>query len=117
MKRVLVLSTILAGCFGTAALAQNPGVLNQQAPNMPAPHQMPAEKVEPDSNLSSSNGPSETGSTNNLSEKLQQSDGVIRPPANASPDITVPAPVPEPGTTPVIRPPGSPGGNQQVDPK
>ena len=117
MKRVLILSTILAGCLGTAALAQNPGVLNQQAPNMPAPSQMPAEKVEPDSNLSGSNGPSETGSTKTLSEKLEQTDGVIRPPETATPDITVPAPVPNPGTTPVIRPPGSPGGNQQVVPK
>ncbi len=119
MKHVLVFSTILAGCLGTAAFAQNPGVLNQQAPNMPAPSQVPAEKVKPDSNLSGTNGngPAETGSTNTLSEKLEQTDGVIRPPANASPDITVPAPVPDPGTTPVIRPPGSPGGNQQVDPK
>ncbi|MBQ0821146.1 hypothetical protein KBI52_13105 [Microvirga sp. HBU67558] len=117
MKRVLVLSTILATGLGTAALAQNPEVLRQQAPNMPAPSQMPAEKVEPDSNLSGTNGPSETGSTNTLSDKLERSDGVIRPPENASPDITVPAPVPDPGTTPVIRPPGSPGGNQQVDPK
>ena len=117
MKRVLVLTTILAAGLSSAALAQNPGVLNQQAPNMPAPNQMPAEKVEPDSNLSGPTGPSETGSTNNLSDKLEQSDGVIRPPANASPDITVPAPLPDPGTTPVIRPPGSSGGNQQVVPK
>ena len=117
MKRVLVLSTILATGLGTAALAQNPEVLRQQAPNMPAPSQMPAEKVEPDSNLSGTNGPSETGSTNTLSDKLERSDGVIRPPENATPDITVPAPVPDPGTTPVIRPPGSPGGNQQVQPK
>lgn len=117
MKRVLVLSTILAAGLGTAALAQNPDVLRQQAPNMPAPSQMPAEKVEPDTNLSGTKEPSETGSTNNLSDKLERYDGVIRPPADASPDITVPAPVPDPGTTPVIRPPGSPGGNQQLDPK
>jgi hypothetical protein len=113
MKRVLVLSTILAAGLSTAALAQNPGVLNQQAPNMPAPSQMPAEKIEPDSNLSGGNGPAATGSTNTLSEKLEQTDGVIRPPETATPDITVPAPVPNPGTTPVIRPPA----NQQVDPK
>jgi hypothetical protein len=117
MKRVLILSTILAAGLSTAALAQNPGVLNQQAPNMPAPSQMPAEKIEPDSNLSGTNGPSATGSTNTLSEKLQRTDGVIRPPETATPDITVPAPVPDPGTTPVIRPPGSVGGNQQLDPK
>lgn len=113
MKRMLVFSTILAGCLSTAAFAQNPGVLNQQAPNMPAPSQMPAEKVEPDSTLSGANGPSSTGSTNTLSDKLEQTDGVIRPPETATPDITVPAPVPNPGTTPVIRPPV----NQQVDPK
>jgi hypothetical protein len=113
MNRVLVLSTILAGCFGTAAFAQNPQVLQQQAPNMPAPSQMPAEKIEPDSNLSGNNDPSVTGSTQTLSEKLEQTDGVIRPPETATPDITVPAPVPNPGTTPVIRPPV----DQQVAPK
>jgi hypothetical protein len=114
MTRVLILSTILAAGLSTAALAQNPGVLNQQAPNMPAPSQMPAEKVEPESKLSGTNGPSETGSTRSLSDKLEQSDGVIRPPENISPDIAVPAP--DPGTTPVIRPPGG-TGSQQVDPK
>ncbi|HZH11286.1 MAG TPA: hypothetical protein VEZ24_13055 [Microvirga sp.] len=115
MTRILVLSLALAGSV-TAALAQNPGVLNQQAPNMPPLQQMPPEKVEP--NGIQSQDPPSTGSTgSSLSEKLQQSDGVIRPPATGTPDITVPAPVPNPGTTPVIPPPGSPGGNQQVDPK
>ena len=117
MKRVLVLSTILAASLGTAALAQNPEVLQQRPPNMPAPNQMPAEKIEPNTDGGASNGPSETGSTNTLSDKLERSDGVIRPPESATPDITVPAPVPDPNSTPVIRPPGSPGGNQQVVPK
>ena len=113
MKRILVLSLAAVGC-ATVALAQNPEVLNQQAPNMPPLQQMPAEKIEPNG-IQPRDEPSSTGST--LSDKLEQSDGVIRPPANISPDITVPAPVPNPGTTPVIPPPGSPGGNQQVDPK
>ncbi len=117
MKRVLILSTILAAGLGTAALAQNPEVLKQQAPNMPAPDQMPAEKVEPNANGIQPNDPPSTGSTNSLSDKLERSDGVIRPPENATPDITVPAPVPNPGTTPVIPPPGSPGGNPLLDPK
>lgn len=117
MKRVLILSTILAAGLSTAALAQNPEVLKQQAPNMPAPDKMPAEKVEPNANATQPSDPSETGSTNTLSDKLERSDGVIRPPENASPDITVPAPVPDPNSTPVIRPPGSPGGNPQLDPK
>ncbi len=110
MKRMLIFTVLLAGGF-TAAQAQNPDVLQQHAPNMPRSENMPAEKIEPSS-------PSVTGSTNStLSEKLEQTDGVIRPPETATPDITVPAPVPNPGTTPVIRPPGSAGGNQQIDPK
>jgi hypothetical protein len=52
-----------------------------------------------------------------LSEKLERTDGVIKPRENVDPDITTPAPVPNPGTTPVIPPPGSPGGNPSVQPK
>jgi hypothetical protein len=113
MKRILVLSVVLAGSV-TAAMAQNPNVLNQQAPNMPLPQQVPAEKVEPPGSMATQD-PSTTGST--LSDKLEQSNGVIRPPANGTPDMTVPAPVPNPNSTPVIPPPGSPGGNQQIVPK
>lgn len=110
MKRMLVFSLATAGSI-TAALAQNPEVLQQQAPNMPPLQQMPAEKVAPKE-------PAETGSTGgDLSDKLQRSEGVIRPPQTATPDMAVPAPVPEPGTTPVIPPPGSPGGNPQVQPR
>ena len=43
--------------------------------------------------------------------------GVIKPPTGMDPEITVRPPVPNPGTTPVIRPPGSPGGNPTLDPK
>ncbi len=110
MKRILVLSLAMAAVT-LPAMAQNPEVLQQQAPNMPPLQQMPAEKVEPKE-------PSETGSTGGtLSDKLERTEGVIRPPQTATPDITVPAPVPEPGTTPVIPPPGSPGGNPQIQPK
>jgi hypothetical protein len=49
-----------------------------------------------------------------LSEKLEQTDGVICPP-DIDPDIK--APTPEGGKTPVIPPPGSPGGDPTVRPK
>jgi hypothetical protein len=52
-----------------------------------------------------------------LSEKLDRIDGVIRPPANIAPDMTVRPPVPDPGTTRVIPPPGAPGGDQSIKPK
>jgi len=109
MKRVLILSCVLVGT-ATAAWAQNPNAMQQQAPNMPPLQQMPAEKIAPAD-------PSATGSTGTLSDKLKASDGVIRPPETATPDMTVRPPVPDPGTTPVIPAPGSPGGNQSVDPK
>jgi hypothetical protein len=57
---------------------------------------------------------STTGSGANLSDKLAQSDGVLCPP-NVDPEIK--APTPDAGKMPVIPPPGSPGGNPNVQPK
>jgi hypothetical protein len=92
-----------------AALAQGTPVQPQpRDPNMPAPHNTVPEKIEP-------NSTSSTGGT--LSDKLERSGGVITPPSGVDPGISTAAPVPHPGTTPVIPPPGSPGGNQSVQPK
>jgi len=49
-----------------------------------------------------------------LSKKLEQTDGVICPP-DIDPDIK--APTQQAGRTPVIPPPGSPGGDPTVRPK
>jgi hypothetical protein len=49
-----------------------------------------------------------------LSEKLQQTDGVICPPDI---DSDIKAPTPDGGKMPVIPPPGSPGGDPTVRPK
>ena len=49
-----------------------------------------------------------------LSEKLEQTDGVLCPP-DVDPDIK--APTPQAGPMPVIPPPGSPGGDPSVRPK
>ena len=45
----------------------------------------------------------------NLSEKLDKSDGVIKPPPGVDPHMAKPAP-PTPQTMPVIRPPEEKGG-------
>jgi hypothetical protein len=50
-----------------------------------------------------------------LGDKLAKSDGVLCPPAGVDPEIR--APTPDAGNTPVIPPPGSPGGNPDVRPK
>ncbi len=49
-----------------------------------------------------------------LSDKLSQTNGVICPP---SVDPGIKAPAPDAGKMPIIPPPGSPGGDQSVQPK
>lgn len=55
------------------------------------------------------------GSSAPLSDKLAQSKGVICPPAGVDPEMQV-AP-PSGGRLKVIPPPGTPGGNPNVQPK
>jgi hypothetical protein len=50
-----------------------------------------------------------------LADKLARSDGVLCPRPGVDPEIH--APTPDAGNTPVIPPPGSPGGNPDVRPK
>lgn len=50
-----------------------------------------------------------------LSDRLARSDGVICPPARVDPEIH--APTPPGGRMQVIPPPGSPGGDPNVQPK
>jgi hypothetical protein len=50
-----------------------------------------------------------------LGDKLAKSNGVLCPPSGVDPEMR--APTPETGNTPVIPPPGSPGGNPNVQPK
>jgi type II secretory pathway pseudopilin PulG len=78
----------------------------------------------PETLKSESTGPQDPRSTGSvgrsnepLSEKLDRTDGVIRPPADIAPDMTLRSPVPNPGTTLVIPPPSTSGGDQSVEPK
>lgn len=59
--------------------------------------------------------PNARKSDETLSDHLAKSGGVICPPPGVDPEIR--ARTPEGGTTPVIPPPGSPGGDQSVQPK
>ena len=51
-----------------------------------------------------------------LSDKLAKSDGVLCPPGGVDSEMHVPTPN-SGTTTPVLPPPGSPGGDQSVRPK
>ena len=50
-----------------------------------------------------------------LGDRLAKSDGVLCPPSGVDPEIR--APTPDTGNTPVIPPPGSPGGDPSLRPK
>jgi hypothetical protein len=59
--------------------------------------------------------PGETTGSANLSDELSRSKGVICPPAEVDPGISVPPK--GDGVTPVIPPPGTPGGDPHIVPK
>lgn len=96
----------LACTLSSSVMAQSSAPA-QTVPNMPAPSTTVPEKV----------GPDATGSTTNLSEKLNRTDGVITPPAGIDSGMATRAPAANTGTMPVITPPGEPGGNQAIQPK
>lgn len=105
MKRIrTIAAAVTALALSSAAFAQSPQS-DPKACN-------PGERLQ-----QTDQGPKAPATTTgeNLSDKLARTDGVICPPPNAGRDMKVPAP--ETGKTPVIPPPGSPGGDQSVQPK
>ena len=105
MKRWIALNLAIAVFGGIGALAQDrlPEASDPKAcapgERLPAPREGSA---------------ATTGTGENLSDKLARTDGVICPP-NVDPEIRLPTP--DAGRTPVIPPPGSPGGDPTVRPK
>jgi hypothetical protein len=115
-------STLLAALIaGTAAL-------HAQAP--PAPATPMAETAPPRPQASADCAPTKAAPSHGsvapegqtvgqagepLGDRLAKSNGVLCPPADVDPAMRAPAP--DAGNTPVIPPPGSPGGNPNVQPK
>jgi hypothetical protein len=89
-----------------APKACEPGAMAQVDPSTRSPGTKDPGKSEPSTTGSANNG--------NLSDKLARGDGVLCPPS-VDPDMS--APPPGGGKTPVIPPPGSPGGDPNVQPK
>jgi hypothetical protein len=104
MARSAIVATLTGLLWVTTAFAQvqAPGA----APALP-PH-------DPRDCLPSSSNNS--GSAPKLNEQSAPSVGVICPPPGIDPEISVPAPE-RGGRTPVIPPPGTPGGDPNVQPK
>ncbi len=97
----LVLAVAI-GLSGGATLAQT-------APGAPGSDQVIPEKDQALPN-SEQGAPLTSGRSGSLSDKLNSSGGVIKPKPGVDPGIVKTAPVPDPNSTPVIHPPGTPGG-------
>jgi hypothetical protein len=111
MRNLIAASMLLTGA---AAFAQE----RPQVPEQPRPPAVdpkacaPGDRLKPGA-LNPAAPAATTGES--LSEKLARTDGVICPP-NVDPEIRAPAP--DVGaTTPVIPPPGGPGGDPTIRPK
>ncbi len=95
--------------FLACVLMAASGVASAQAPPAPATQPVPQRgTVAPE-------GTTTGQRAEPLGDKLARSDGVLCPPPGVDPEIR--APTPDTGNTPVIPPPGSPGGDPNVRPK
>jgi hypothetical protein len=114
--------------FLSCALIAAPALAVAQAPPSPAtpPAQTappaPSRQVNcapmqplPHSGTAAPDGQTTGQNREPLGDKLARSEGVLCPPAGVDPEIR--APTPEGGNTPVIPPPGSPGGDPNLRPK
>ena len=115
-RRFLLLSCTLIVHWPAVARAQEtlprPGDSNKTIPERIAPPEgATGQDKRPD------RGAGGAGQGESLSDKLGRTEGVIKPPDNVDREMSVPAPVPDPGTMPVIPPPGSPGNPSPVRPK
>jgi len=116
LRAGIIAGVILGG--PVIAFAQTGGALQYPPPSVGGdaqpypPGAQPKKAVpnKPDEGISGNSGGS-------LSHQLDRSGGVIHPRADVDPGITQPAPDIGPHSTPVIPPPGTPGGNPDIKPK
>jgi hypothetical protein len=119
MKSALLLSCALMAAPGLAAAQAPPSPATppaQTAPPSPArtANCAPMQPL-PHSGTAVPEGQTTGQSREPLGDRLARSDGVLCPPAGIDPEMR--APTPEGGNTPVIPPPGSPGGDPNLRPK
>ena len=117
MKHTALLSCVLTVATGAANAQAPPSPATppaQTAPPAPANDCSPMRPVPPRGTIAPEG--STTGQVAEpLGDKLAKSDGVLCPPSGVDPEIR--APTPDTGNTPVIPPPGTPGGDPNVRPK
>lgn len=111
-----LLSAVCLWAGMTQAPGQSPGSpLHATDPRLNLTEHSQTHTTDPGSGREHASQPrAQSGSS--LSHALSQSGGVIHPPPSADRNI-VPPPNQAQGSTPVIPPPGTPGGNPLVQPK
>src|SRR6476620_224466 len=109
LRHAVVIALLIGVGWPGSAAAQSSGNTPPARPESPAPQAACPPDVQ--SSPPTVGGPASP----NLSDKLADSKGVICPPAGVDRDINVPPP--GGGELKVIPPPGSPGGNPNVQPK
>jgi hypothetical protein len=126
MKRALLISCALMVVADMAGAQAPPGPATPPARTAPpspdraaATNCVPMQPA-PHSGATVPEGKTPEGTTTGqraepLGDKLARSDGVLCPPAGVDPEMHAPAP--DAGKTPVIPPPGSPGGDPSIRPK
>ncbi|HZE55413.1 MAG TPA: hypothetical protein VE111_19345 [Bradyrhizobium sp.] len=117
MKHAILLSCILLAPAEVASAQAPPTPVTpmaQTAPAPPAEHCTPMRPVPP-RGIVVPEGTTTGQRTESLGDTLAKSDGVLCPPPGIDPEIR--APTPDAGNTPVIPPPGSPGGDPTIRPK
>jgi hypothetical protein len=107
--------------IGALAAIGLPGIASAQNPQ-PAPPGQPQTQMAPPNSPSPPPeqirpaDPKDGAAGQTLSDRLSRQQGTLQPPA-VDPGIQTPVPRHGEGTMPVIRPPGTPGGDQRVVPK
>jgi len=101
-----MLAALLGGSAVSSAVAVTPTSPNKdQSAGKTAPQTVPED-------------PATSGSSAEpLSNKLDRSGGIIHPPGDVDPGMTQAPPAVSSQSTPVIPPPGSPGGKPGINPK
>ena len=119
IKRALLLSCVLVAAAGLAAqaapLAQPRLQPKPRRPRLRAPPIARRCSPSPHSGTAVPEGTTTGQRAEPLGDKLARADGVLCPPPGVDPEMHAPAP--DTGKTPVIPPPGSPGGDPTIRPK
>ena len=119
LKRALFLSCVMMAAADVAGAQAPPGPTTPPARTAPPSPERAADcapmRPAPHSGTAVPEGTTTGQRAEPLGDKLARSDGVLCPPPGVDPEMR--APTPDAGKTPVIPPPGSPGGDPTIRPK